>query len=100
MDAVTGKRVRFRWRSDEIADFYCAHEQFDDLVKCGSASLKGNHIEANLPEGKHLFWVLGVDDVGNRGEPLQHEWVVGKLGTSQICGRHLRRSKLCRFPVR
>ena len=80
--AVTGKRVKFRWKSNEIADFYCAHEKINDLKRCGNASLKGNWIEENLPEGKHLFWVLGVDDVGNRGKPLAHEWVVGMLWLS------------------
>ena len=40
--------------------------------------MKGNWVTDNLSEGKHLFWVFGVDDVGNRGEPLEHEWVVGK----------------------
>jgi hypothetical protein len=75
--AVTGKRVRFRWQSNEIAEFFCAHERINYMERCGNFSLKGRWIEANLPEGKHRFWVVGVDDVGNRGKPLHHEWVVG-----------------------
>lgn len=48
------------------------------MERCGNLSLNGTWITDNLPEGKHRFWVFGVDDVGNRGRPLEHEWVVGK----------------------
>ena len=76
--AVSGKRIKLRWKSNEKADFFCAHERIDHLERCGNLRLKGNWVTDNLPEGKHLFWVFGVDDVGNRGKPLEHEWVVGK----------------------
>ncbi len=75
---VTGKRVRFKWISDEVAEFYCAHEKIEDMEKCGRFSLRGRWVESDLPEGRHRFWVVGVDDVGNRGIPLRHTWTVGK----------------------
>jgi hypothetical protein len=74
---VTGKRVRFKWLSDETAEFFCAHENIEDMVKCGNFSTRGRWIEEDLPEGRHRFWVVGIDAVGNRGIPLYHTWIVG-----------------------
>ena len=82
---VTGKRVRFRWQSNEVANFHCAHEEIEDEQKCGNLRWRGNWLEADLPEGKHRFWVTGVDEVGNRGKPLYHEWIVGKIGMVSEC---------------
>ena len=74
---VSGKRTKFAWFSDEWAKFYCAHEDISDMQPCGEG-MRSRWIEDQLPEGKHRFWVIGIDDVGNRGDPLDHEWLVGK----------------------
>ena len=78
MPAITGKKVRFTWSSNEKAKFFCAHENINDMKPCGEG-FNGEWTEDDIPEGKHLFWVVGIDETGNRAEPLDHEWIVGKV---------------------
>lgn len=77
--AVSGKKMKFKWKSDELANFTCAHENINDMKPCGEG-WKGNWKDKNMPEGKHRFWVTGIDGVGNRGKPLEHEWTVDTKG--------------------
>jgi hypothetical protein len=74
---VTNSKPIFRWKSSENASFQCGIDNSFNLVECGQG-INGHWTGSNIPDGQHVFIVIGKDDFGNWGRYAQHRFTVGE----------------------
>ena len=73
----TSETATFRWRSNEMAYYKCAVDDPKNFVDCGSG-LTGDWTTSRLSNGKHTFYLLAKDEVGNTAPQLSHSWSIGE----------------------
>ena len=78
---LTKSNPSFTWTSSESATFKCGIDNSFNLQDCGEG-IKGQWTKTNIPDGQHVFIVIGTDDLGNQGPYAQHRFTVGEFCTS------------------
>lgn len=73
----TSQTETFRWTSDEMAYYKCAVDDTSSFTDCGSGTT-GDWTTPSLSNGKHTFYVIAKDEVGNTAPTLKHTWTIGK----------------------
>ncbi|CAB3983302.1 Hypothetical predicted protein [Paramuricea clavata] len=73
--SVTKSSPTFRWTSSEPANFKCGIDNSFNLVDCNNGS-SGQWTGENIPDGQHVFIVIGTDKFGNWGPYAQHRFTV------------------------
>ena len=71
------RHFKINWNSSEEAKFECAVDSQENAVPCGKGWF-GSWSRTDLPDGKHSFWVRGIDVTGNVGVYRRHPFDVGK----------------------
>ena len=67
----------FSWTADEDARFTCAVDDLKNVVDCGRGK-SGRFTTPPLEDGRHVFYLLGEDELGNTARPRTHRWTVGE----------------------
>ncbi|XP_028410633.1 uncharacterized protein LOC114533322 [Dendronephthya gigantea] len=67
----------FTWSSDEMTNFTCAVNSLRYRQKCGFG-MNGRFTTEPLPDGRHRFYLLGEDELGNNAKVVSHRWEVDK----------------------
>ena len=70
-------RVRLYWRSNEKSKFLCAIGDVGNVIECGQGT-KGSFTTPYLRRGPQKFWLIAEDYTGNRAEPVNVTWTLGK----------------------
>ena len=68
----------FTWTSTEIANFTCAVGSLANKKDCGFG-LNGRFTTDPLADGRHKFYLLGKDELGNSARFVRHTWTVGEF---------------------
>ena len=74
---LTNAAPTFKWTSSENAVFKCGIDNSFNLQDCGEG-LTGSWTGKNIPDGSHVFIVVGTDELGNQGQYAQIRFTVGQ----------------------
>lgn len=75
----SSETATFRWTSNEVAFYKCAVDDPNKFVDCGSG-LTSDWTTPPLTNGRHTFYLIAKDEVGNTAPRISHSWAIGKQG--------------------